>query len=181
MRVRARSFLYLCLRIFFRRFLTTLLISLLPLVRCRPCQRQPCIPHPLLPPHHGGDERAALQAERTLQAHRVPSMGAANRLVQGSRDLSGLSLAHPDDPRMTKYWSRGEGCSANARWRRRSVSSGLQCVEHEYQPEVGVYFSDHGYKVKLFLLLRKRGYPCSRLSRWVSAHRLRAYPGAYAQ
>jgi hypothetical protein len=33
MRVRARSFLYLCLRIFFRRFLTTLLISLLPLVQ----------------------------------------------------------------------------------------------------------------------------------------------------
>ena len=32
MRVRARSFLYLCLRIFFRRFLTTLLISLLPLL-----------------------------------------------------------------------------------------------------------------------------------------------------
>jgi hypothetical protein len=36
MRVRARSFLYLCLRIFFRRFLTTLLIRLLPLIHCRP-------------------------------------------------------------------------------------------------------------------------------------------------
>ena len=51
MRVRARSFLYLCLRIFFRRFLTTLLISLLPSVHCRSCRRQPSCPRSSAPSH----------------------------------------------------------------------------------------------------------------------------------
>jgi hypothetical protein len=158
MRVRARSFLYLCLRIFFRRFLTTLLIGLLPEVHCRYCRGEPSCPgSPVSPPATAGRVISRLKAEKTLQAHQTLSMGWVNRLAQGSRDLFRLSLAHPDDPRMTRYRSRRERCSA-----KRPVEKTFCLVQvvtyRNRAPAKSVYISAvQGSKVKPFLLWRIKG------------------------
>jgi hypothetical protein len=106
-------------------------------------------------------------------------MGSANRLIQGSGDLSGLALAHPGVPRMTSTGHEGRDVALTPVGADVLPRQDGDLIDYESRLEIGVYFSEPRYKVKLFLWLGIRGESCPRLTDGVSTPCPSASPAAY--
>jgi hypothetical protein len=144
MRVRARSFLYLCLRIFFRRFLTTLLIRLLPLIHYRP-SRPKLSASPLSVPHLRARENDPLHS--TPKADDPPVVADGILQIASSSRIGACTcchLAYPGDlPDVQVPVTRG----GNSHKRPLDKMFDLVQVAVSWQmvpAEVGVYFSHRG-------------------------------------
>jgi hypothetical protein len=147
-RVRARSFLYLCLRIFFRRFLTTLLISLLFSLHSIHVRHRPLASNAL-------GARPRLEASRAVphhsHVHRASMAAAPDCPVTSSGGLSMPGLACPEKLPKGRTLTGGGGDLAPSLGEKAFVPSEKRRA-HRWGQRRSAYISAiEGSKVKLFL------------------------------